>query len=66
MENARFDRRWWPCKKIVTEICKDGGKYFEYLRFNGRKYFFLPSFNAGTMYKGMEPGRWYTLEKLGL
>lgn len=28
--------------------------------------FFLPNFKAGTMYKGMEVGRKYTLEELGL
>lgn len=26
----------------------------------------LPNFKKGTMYKGMEPGRGYTLEELGL
>lgn len=55
-----------PFRNDVTEICKNGGKEFEYIRFNGRKYFFLPSFYAGTMYKGMELDRWYTLEELGL
>lgn len=29
-------------------------------------YFYLPAFKAGTMYKGMEFGRKYTLEELGL
>ena len=29
MEDARFDRRWWPCKKIVTEKDKNGNvKYW--------------------------------------
>ena len=28
------------------------------------KYIGFPSFKAGTMYKGMEPGRGYTLEEL--
>lgn len=29
-------------------------------------YVELPSFEAGTMYRGMEPGRWYKPEELGL
>ena len=29
MENARFDRRWWPCKQIVTEKDENGNvKYW--------------------------------------
>lgn len=24
MERARFDEKWWPCKKIVTEKCENG------------------------------------------
>lgn len=28
--------------------------------------FFLPNFKAGTMYKGMEVGRKYTLDELGI
>ena len=59
-----------PFRNRVTEICKRGGERYEYLRFNGgfnwEKYFFLPNFAAGTMYKGMEPDHWYTLEELGL
>ena len=32
----------------------------------GRSSFALPTFKKGTMYKGMEVGRKYTLEELGL
>lgn len=32
----------------------------------GPEYIWLPGFNKGTMYKGMEPDHWYTLEELGL
>ena len=29
MERAQFDRRWWPCKKIVTEKDENGNvKYW--------------------------------------
>lgn len=41
----------------------------EWLNFNSKdEYgrFDLPNFKAGTMYKGMENGRTYTLEELGL
>lgn len=60
-----------PFRNDVTEICKRSCKPYEYLRINGRfnngvNYFFLPNFDAGTMYKGMELDRWYTLEELGL
>lgn len=59
-----------PFRNRVTGICKRGGERYEYLRFNGGfnwgKGFYLPNFKAGTMYKGMEPDRWYTLEELGL
>lgn len=60
-----------PFRNDVTEIRKTICKPYEYLRINGRfnngiNYFFLPNFDAGTMYKGMEPNRWYTLEELGL
>ena len=59
-----------PFRNRVTGICKRGGERYEYLRFNGRfnweKSFYLPNFKAGTMYKDMEPDRWYTLEELGL
>lgn len=34
--------------------------------FGGSNCTFLPDFEPGTMYKGMEPDRWYSLEELGL
>lgn len=55
-----------PFRKDIVEICKKQGKGYEYISFNGEKHFYLPFFDAGAMYKGMEPDRWYTLEGLGL
>lgn len=60
-----------PFRNDVTEICKRICKPYEYLRINGKfnngiNYFFLPNFDAGTMYKGMKSGHGYTLEELGL
>lgn len=55
-----------PFRDDVTKICKGGNGKFERIAFTGRKYFFLPSFNAGTMYKGMELGCCYKLDELGL
>ena len=37
-----------------------------YFNMKNRDIFYLPNFKAGTMYKGMEPDRWYTLKELGL
>ena len=59
-----------PFRNRVTGICKRGGERYEYIRINGgfnwEKGFYLPNFKAGTMYKGMKPDRWYSLEELGL
>lgn len=55
-----------PFRDDVTKICKHSDGKFERIVFTGRKYFFLPTFNAGTMYKSMELGRCYKLDELGL
>lgn len=60
-----------PFRDEIHEIAKHNvtnGKY-QWIDFIGKdEYagFYLPNFKAGTMYKGMEVGRKYTLEELGL
>lgn len=59
-----------PFRNDVTKIYKGGFRPYVFLkfnlRFNGEKYFFLNNCYTVTMFKGMEPNRWYTLEELGL
>lgn len=56
-----------PFRNDVEKIYKiGGGKDRERIAFYGKSYFFLPDFDAGTMYGGMEYDRRYTLEDLGL
>ena len=56
-----------PFRNDEMRICKkNDGDYEEYIFFAGEKSFYLPNFEAGTMYKGMELGRGYMLEELGL
>jgi len=56
-----------PFRNDVEKICKTaGGKDCEWIAFYGKSYFFLPYFDAGTMYKGMKLGHKYSLEELGL
>ena len=56
-----------PFRNDVEKICKTaGGKDREWIAFYGKSYFFLPYFDAGTMYKGMKTGHKYSLEELGL
>ena len=55
-----------PFRNDVEKICKTAGGDREWIAFYGKSYFFLPYFDAGTMYKGMERGHKYTLEELGL
>ena len=56
-----------PFRNDVEKICKNaGGKDLELIAFYGKCYFFLPYFDAGTMYKGMKLGHKYSLEELGL
>ena len=57
-----------PFRNDVKKIRKAHVNYTDYERIEsyGKCYFYLPAFEAGTMYKDMEPDRWYTLEELGL
>lgn len=66
-----------PFRDDVQYIVKFGGKFssraYEEIdvryqdKMSGDKYcFLLPRFEKGTMYKGMEVNRHYTLEELGL
>lgn len=55
-----------PFRNDVLNISKQSINDRERITFYGKRNFFLPDFDAGTMYKGMEPDRWYTMEKLGL
>ena len=60
-----------PFRDEIRGIVKHNvpnGKY-QWIEFTGENEydgFYLPNFKAGTMYKGMEVGRKYTLEELGL
>lgn len=55
-----------PFRKDVHRICKSYSKGYERLVFYGDICFFLPDFEAGTMYKNMDDDKWYTPEELGL
>lgn len=57
-----------PFREKVTSIQKDGNRLSEYIKIC-IKYdasICLPIFTKGTMYKGMEVGKGYTLSELGL
>lgn len=55
-----------PWRKRVIHIKKSGTEKSEYLSINIREPFgvLLPYFKAGTMYKGMELDKEYSLEEL--
>lgn len=62
-----------PFRNSVNYICKiesimRNGSQFIKISTGADDYdsIFLPFFASGTMYKGMEAGKHYTLEKLGL
>ena len=61
-----------PFRNDVSAICKvcsayEDREFIKILRFfGGINCTFLPDFEPGTMFKGMEPDRWYSLEELGL
>lgn len=59
-----------PFRDKVTNIYKldfDYNEYKEYILINLEDdYINMPNFATGTMYKGMEAGKEYTLEELGL
>lgn len=63
-----FKDRFLSAEKITM-----GSMKYEYIRINIKSVVWgvyghieLPLFKAGGMYKGMEPGKEYTLEELGL
>ena len=55
-----------PFRNDVEKICKIAAGNREWIAFYGKSYFFLPYFDAGTMYKGMKLCYKYSLEELGL
>ena len=59
-----------PYRKKVKYICKltyyDYDKEYLYISLNNGATTHLPDFDTNTMYKGMELGRYYSLEELGL
>lgn len=59
-----------PYRKKVKYICKltyhDYDKEYLYISLNDGATAHLPDFDTNAMYKGMELGRYYSLEELGL
>lgn len=59
-----------PYRKKVKYICKltyyDYDKEYLYISLNDGTTTRLPDFDTNAMYKGMELGRYYSLEELGL
>ena len=53
-------------KELVDENENEEEKEFVVVIYDGSYGFCLPSFKTGTMYKGMELNKEYTLEELGL
>lgn len=57
-----------PFRKRIKyiSIWNDGSKQFLHIELYDDEYVNFPNFKANTMYKGMTPNRWYTLDDLGL
>ena len=55
-----------PFRDRVSSISKDGPLEYITISLDGDDFAILPNFEEGTMYKGMETNRRYTLEELGL
>ncbi len=58
-----------PFRKNVMDVVKtqySGGKQSIRIRICAGDYVELPLFNNNTMYKGMDVGKYYTPEELGL
>ena len=55
-----------PFRDRVSSISKDGPLEYITILLDGDDFAILPNFEEGTMYKGMETNRRYTLEELGL
>lgn len=52
--------------QCIVKLCGGNGKYFIDIRLSGDDNTSFPYFEKGTMYKGMEIDKKYTLEDLGL
>lgn len=59
-----------PFRNRIKYICKNNNEdmYTEFLdvQLDGNDFMAFPNFKKGTMYKGMESEKKYTLEELGL
>ena len=55
-----------PFRDRVSSISKDGPLEYITISMDSDDFAILPNFEKGTMYKGMETNRRYTLEELGL
>ena len=74
MEKRYLKGILWPIsiRSRVEYVKKyEAGEKYEYLHFGMKPHeeadaFILPLFPKGTMYRGMEHGKKYTLEELGL
>ena len=55
-----------PFRDRVSSISKDGSLEYITISLDSDDFAILPNFEEGTMYKGMEINRRYTLEELGL
>ena len=55
-----------PFRDRVSSISKDAPLEYITISLDGDDFAFLPNFEEGKMYKGMETNRRYTLEELGL
>lgn len=60
-----------PFKNRISYIKKHHDIYHEsaefiYMKFKNNESLIFPYFKLGTMYKGMEPNKEYTLQELGL
>ena len=57
-----------PFRKKIKYIVirRNGSENFLHIKLYDDEYMNFPNFKANTMYKGMEPNRWYSLDDLGL
>ena len=59
-----------PFRNRINYICKnnneDGDTEFLDVQLDGNDFMAFPNFKKGTMYKGMELGKGYSLKELGL
>ena len=57
---------WKKVDRIRLAISTSDGMPFLYVEFTDSDVMTFPTFKAGTMYRGMEVGRKYTPEELGI